>query len=179
MKICINAGHAPDGNPDPGACNESLGVRESDISLSISYLVKKYLQNVGYEINLIQSDSLQEICDTANYWGADLFISIHCNSADSKEANGTEVWAYAMSEQSHKIAQAIYTQIVTALNTTDRGVKKAIPGVNGLYVLTHTNMIACLVETAFISNDKDAQLLINKQDDFARAIARGVTDYEI
>jgi N-acetylmuramoyl-L-alanine amidase len=31
---------------------------------------------------------------------------------------------------------------------------------------------------AFIDNDDDAELLANRQDDFARAIARGVTDYE-
>jgi hypothetical protein len=30
---------------------------------------------------------------------------------------------------------------------------------------------------AFIDNDEDAYLLINRQDDFAAAIARGVTDY--
>ena len=29
-----------------------------------------------------------------------------------------------------------------------------------------------------IDNEQDAQLLRDKQDEFARAIARGVTDYE-
>ena len=48
----------------------------------------------------------------------------------------------------------------------------------GLCVLKHTDMPAVLVETAFIDNDEDAELLTNRQDDFARAIARGVTDYE-
>ena len=38
-------------------------------------------------------------------------------------------------------------------------------------------MAAILIETAFIDNDDDALLLINNQDDFARAIARGITDY--
>ena len=47
----------------------------------------------------------------------------------------------------------------------------------GLIVLKHTDMPACLVETAFIDNDDDTALLTNKQDDFARAIARGITDY--
>ena len=48
---------------------------------------------------------------------------------------------------------------------------------NGLYVLTNTDMPAVLVELAFISNEDDEKLLRNNQDDFARAIARGVTDY--
>ena len=35
-----------------------------------------------------------------------------------------------------------------------------------------------LVELAFIDHAGDAQLLRSQQDEFARAIARGVTDYE-
>ena len=38
-------------------------------------------------------------------------------------------------------------------------------------------MPAVLVELAFIDNEDDATLLGERQDDFARAIARGVTDY--
>ena len=55
--------------------------------------------------------------------------------------------------------------------------KIATPGVNGLYVLTNTDMPAVLVELAFISNADDVVLLTEKQDEFARAIARGITDY--
>lgn len=47
----------------------------------------------------------------------------------------------------------------------------------GLIVLKHTDMPAVLVETAFIDNNQDALLLINNSDDFAKAIARGITDY--
>lgn len=44
-------------------------------------------------------------------------------------------------------------------------------------VILNTGMPAVLVELAFISNKDDEKLLINAQDEFARAIARGVTDY--
>ena len=46
-----------------------------------------------------------------------------------------------------------------------------------LTVLKRTHMPAVLIETAFIDNDEDALLLINHADDFAAAIARGITDY--
>lgn len=75
------------------------------------------------------------------------------------------------------LQQSIQDQLVDSLGTTDRGVKKATPGINGLYVLTNTDMPAVLVELAFISNDEEEDMLSNHQDDFARAIARGVTDY--
>ena len=71
------------------------------------------------------------------------------------------------------LAECIQKQIVDSLGTVDRGVK-----VNQhLAVLRETVMPAVLVEVAFISNEDDVQLLINNQDDIARAIARGVTDY--
>ena len=47
-----------------------------------------------------------------------------------------------------------------------------------LLVLKYTGMPAVLVELGFISNVGDEELLATRQDDFARAIARGITDYE-
>ena len=76
------------------------------------------------------------------------------------------------------LADCIRYQIVDALGMVDRGSKGAKPGINGLYVLNNTGAVAVLVELAFIDNEQDAQLLRDKQDEFARAIARGVTDYE-
>lgn len=49
----------------------------------------------------------------------------------------------------------------------------------GLIVLKDTTMPSVLVETAFISNFEDVEKLVTHQDDFARAIARGITDYEV
>ena len=73
----------------------------------------------------------------------------------------------------------IQRQIVDALGTADRGVKGAVPHTdNSLYVLNNTDAVAVLVETAFIDNAEDEVLLRTKQDEFARAIARGITDFE-
>lgn len=177
MKVFLNPGHAPNGNPDPGAVNETTGLRECDVAKNVADLVAYYLNAAGVSTDVLQSDSLGEISQAANDSGADLFISIHCNSAEAAAATGTETWACAGSSAGHALAACIQNQIVDALGTVDRGVKTATPGVNGLYVLTNTDAPAVLVELAFISNDDDEQLLEEKQDDFARAIARGVTDY--
>lgn len=179
MNVFINPGHAPNGNPDPGAVNGNTGLRECDVALAVGDLVAHYLKAAGVGVkNVFQCDSLEEICDQANCSGADLFISIHCNSAEAAAATGTETWACAGSSAGHALAACIQTQIVDALGTVDRGVKTATPGVNGLYVLTNTDMPAVLVELAFISNPDDEEILANKQDDLARAVARGITDYE-
>ena len=177
MKVFINPGHCP--GVDSGAVNPNSGMQEADVALAIGQLVQKYLTDAGCEVQLLQSDNLMWdgegpcVCQTANDWLADIFVSIHCNAAGG-DARGTEVEIYPGSDASSKLGQCIQTQIVNSLGTVDRGLKER----PGLCVLKHTEMPAVLVETAFIDNDDDANLLANNQDDFARAIARGITDYE-
>ena len=176
MRIFLNLGHAPSGNPDPGACG--FGLRECDVAKNVADLVVGYLTAAGVEVvGNLQSDSLEEVVDVSNESEADIFISIHCNACNGN-ARGTEVWYYHRSANGELLADCIRNQIVDALGTADRGSKGAKPGVNGLYVLSNTGATAVLVELAFIDNEEDAQLLCDRQDDFARAIARGATDYE-
>ena len=174
MKVFLNPAHAPNGNPDPGAVNSALDLRECDIAKTIADLVEGYLNAAGVQVvGNLQSDSLGEITDTANASGADIFVSIHCNAFNAG-ARGTEVEVYPSSTEGRKLAECVQNQIVTSLGTVDRGIKDR----PNLYVLKHTDMPAVLVETAFIDNGEDAELLRDKSTDFAAAIARGITDYE-
>lgn len=167
MKIAINAGHCP--GLDSGAVGHR--VTEAEVTKEIGLAVVNYLANVGYETMFIQENELADICDKANDWGADLFVSIHCNAANGR-AYGTETFGYYGSELGSSLAHHIQSQIVNSIGTENRGVKEA-----GYYVLRHTDCPAVLVECAFIDNWSDETLLIEQADDFARAIARGVTDY--
>lgn len=190
MKVFLNPGH--DTKYDSGAvhydADGNVDLRECDVAAKIGTAVQKYLEAAGCECYLMQSDNLAPtpagrsdyddrqsttVTETANDWGADIFISIHCNAA-SGTARGTETECYSRMSNGGNLAQCIQDQIVSALGTVDRGVKE----MPGLIVLRHTDMPAVLVETAFIDNDDDAALLTEKWDDFARAIARGVTDHE-
>ena len=185
MKVFINPGH--DTTYDSGAVNPNTGLRECDVAAEVGALVVDYLEAAGCECQIMQSDNLAPtpagrssyddrqgatVTETANDWGADIFVSIHCNAANT-EAQGTEVECYG-GGAGEQLAQCIQSQIVDSLGTVDRGVKY----MPKLLVLKYTDMTAVLVEMAFIDNDKDAELLAGKTDEFARAIARGVTDYE-
>ena len=178
MKIFINPGHDQlelEGTPDydPGAVNEELGLRENEIALTIGEIVENYLTAAGCEVQLLQSESLSGIYEAANEWGADLFISIHCN-AFNETAHGVETLTHPTDREGHKLAACIQSQILdTFEELLDRGVKDR----DNLAVLNGTDMTAVLVELAFIDNTSDALLLRDRQDDFARAVARGVTDY--
>jgi N-acetylmuramoyl-L-alanine amidase len=179
MKVFINPGHAPNGRPDPGATNSSTGLRECDVALLISNKIAGYLRAVGYEVMVLQSNSLSEVVNAANAWDADLFISIHCNSFGDWSVKGTEVWYNDGSYNGKRLATYILNQMLGSIKLVNRGIKNAIPGKNGLYVLKNTDCPAVLVEAAFISNSDDEALLADekKRDQFAAAIARGVTDY--
>lgn len=189
MKVFINPGH--DIKYDSGAVhydtNVNVDLRECDVALKIGTAVQKYLEVAGCECYLMQSDNLaptpagrsdyndrqgMTVTETANEWGADVFVSIHCNAL-SGNARGTETECYIQTGNGGSLARFIQSQIIDSIDTVDRGVKE----MPGLLVLRYTDMPAVLVETAFIDNDDDALLLVQHWDDIARAIARGVTDY--
>ena len=83
-KIFINPGHCV--GVDPGACGN--GLKEADVVLKVGRRVEKYLQAVGLVTKVFQYDGLGEICADSDSWGADLFLSIHCNAATGS-ASGT------------------------------------------------------------------------------------------
>ena len=170
MKICINAGHCI--GFDSGAVGNFL--QEANVTKEIATIIYDDLKAVGYEVLFVQENELYDIVDISNRWGADLFVSIHCNASTNKSAKGTETFAYSPNSNGDKLAQCIQSQIINSLSTVDRGVKYA-----GYYVLKYTNCPAVLVETAFISNVSDEVILNSRNFDFAHAIARGVTDYKL
>lgn len=173
MKVFINPGHAPNGIPDPGAVNHTRGTQEWEVAADVGKLLERYLNNVGIATETLQDNSLGKICNAANASGADLFVSIHCNGYTTSNARGTETWYYEGSFNGRKLAMAIQAQIVSALGTVDRGIKPT----RGLYVIKYTDMTAVLVELGFITNDDDCVLMETRRDEYAAAIARGVTDY--
>ena len=177
-RVFINPGHDQldlrgTSDYDPGACNDYLELKENEVAAAVGDLVEDYLINAGCEVMNFQNESLADVCEKANDWPADIFVSIHCNAAQDETAHGTETFTYSSDREGEKLAECINNQLVDSLDLTDRGVKYG----DDLYVLKNTDMPAVLVEMAFISNTSDALLLRDSQDDLARAIARGVTDY--
>jgi len=188
MRIILDPGHSGR-NVDPGAVNQTTGLQEADVVLIISRLVESYLTAVGYEVKLTrfeweqpETDDLSYRTDVANGWGADVFVSLHCNSAVNFSAKGYEVWTSPGDTQGDKLATCLYQQIadefpdrVGRTDYADGDPDKE----SRFYVLVHTEAPACLIEMAFISNDEEAALLADGtwQDRYARAIARAVTDY--
>ena len=189
MRIVIDPGHAGR-NVDPGAVNSATGLQEADIALIVSRRVESLLLAAGHEVKLTrteweqaETDDLSVRTSLSNDWGAELFVSIHCNSAVSPNAAGYEVWTSPGDTEGDALATCIYAQI--AIEFPDRtGRADYSDGdpdkESRFYVLVHTDAPACLVEMAFISSDEEAALLSDSawQERYAGAIARGVADYD-
>ncbi len=168
--VCIDAGH---GGSDPGASGG-----ESTVNLAVAELVRKECEGQGFSVLMTRDDdyflTLDQRCVIANNAKADIFVSVHCNSAANTAAKGTEVY-YSYGENSIKLANYVYEHMIELVNTTPRGVKQ-----ERHYVTTYTkNMPAILCELAFLSNADDYARLHDKacQARWAEAICRGICDY--
>ncbi|MDB9341592.1 MULTISPECIES: N-acetylmuramoyl-L-alanine amidase family protein [Cyanophyceae] len=174
MKICVDPGH---GGTDPGAVGKDPFVlNEKDVNLSISLLLQKELEEKGHTVFLTRDTdiavSLSGRATFANNKNADIFISIHCNSAGTNKAEGIETWIFADSKAGRKIAESVQKSLVaTFSNHKNRGVKEA-----NFQVLRETEMPAILVECEFLSNPTQLQFLSDQenQEKIAKAITSGI-----
>jgi N-acetylmuramoyl-L-alanine amidase len=97
-RIVVDAGH---GGKDPGATG-ARGTLEKDINLRAALELAKLLKQEGtFEVMLTRADDtfvpLADRSRLANEFGADLFVSLHCNASHHAKDNGFEV--YFMSDK--------------------------------------------------------------------------------
>ena len=91
-RIVLDPGH---GGNDPGATGPT-GLKEKDVTLAIAHRIAPVLARQGVEVTLTRDDdrfvTLEERTARANAFGADLFVSIHCNAAENKTRKGVETY---------------------------------------------------------------------------------------
>lgn len=169
--VVIDAGH---GGHDPGAIGPG-GVREKDINLHVAARAAILLEQSGVGVVMTrwqdQFIELEERAALANRRNADLFVSIHADSAPNHSAQGFTVYvATAASADSYKAARAI-SQAMTGAGSDSRGVREA-----DYRVLVQTSCPAVLVELGYLSNAQDAARLRDPyfQNRLAQAIADGI-----
>lgn len=97
--IVIDAGH---GGHDPGSINRSLGLEEKDIALEVALRVGNYIKEHIPDMEVIYTRDDDTFVDLdergliATHAKADLFLSIHLNSARNSRAYGSEVFFLGM-----------------------------------------------------------------------------------
>ena len=181
MKILIDPGH---GGTDPGATFQDL--KEKDIVLDIALACAEKIQLFHWVGLTRTSDmfvSLSARVQIANWWRADLFVSIHCNAdPDSDEpgmpeAKGEEIWIYPNSYTGRHAAESIMEHVDSFFPEHPfRGIRET----KGLCVIRETNMPAILIETGFIDNISEHgafQGAVNRRR-IGLTLGRGLLDYD-
>jgi N-acetylmuramoyl-L-alanine amidase len=106
-RVVLDPGH---GGSDPGAIGPS-GLREKDVTLAIAKAVAPTIaRELGAEVRLTRGAdayvSLEERAAAGNAFEADVFLSIHCNAAETKHKRGVEVYVLdtARDELANRVA---------------------------------------------------------------------------
>jgi len=176
FEVVIDPGH---GGPDPGAIGIG-GIRETDVVLEISKIVKNLLSEKGVKVRLTRTNEvdldLPPRVSIANNTDADIFVSIHANASRGKrrDINGMEAFYYR-GWRGRLLAKRIQKQILrVSPGSPDRGVKQG-----RFYVIKNTRMPAVLVEIGFLTGRLDARRLekITHRKRLAYAIAKGILEY--
>jgi N-acetylmuramoyl-L-alanine amidase len=219
--VFIEVGH---GGIDSGAvrygADGEVDMLEKEVNLSVALKTASLLRFRGYTVVLSRGsavrpgrdedvngdgritnrDALQAVVDAANESGADVFLSLHSNSAWDATESGLEVYYCADREfagESRRLAGLVLDNLRRALQNI--GHDAAIRGVKDdtslyrwrswqghLFVLgpvrtssrraSHpraTQMPGALGEALFMSNDEEAAILASEEGQWA--LARGYT----
>jgi len=195
--VVLDPGH---GGHDKGAVSPRK-IYEKLLTRNIANRVRNLLQARGFTVYLTREDdrylTLSERCKIAARRKADVFVSLHADSAGTTaEGAGTFILSLPKHYSTHSYGkgtpstksspgnkfdianQALGTRIqqklIKSTGQNDRGVKRA-----RFQVLREAPCPAALVEMAFITNPKEERFVLTKsgQDKISRGIADGIAAY--
>ena len=168
--IAVDAGH---GGSDPGAIGPT-GVKEKDVVLAIAQLLHKLIVQQRLDIVMIRDTDtfvpLEDRGQIAARGGATVFVSIHANASTDANASGTQT--FYDNPNSQALAAAVLDEVSKTVGLAARGTTRA-----EFKVLVDSSEIpAILVETAFITNPREEQMLRDPtvQQAFAQSILKGI-----
>ena len=200
--IVLDPGH---GGTDSGAENQNgiSSESESRLTLKIANYVKQELEKSSQFVVYMTrtNDSYVGLSERVNYAAsknADILVSLHLNSADSKTANGAEIlvprtgrYNSKVAENAGQLAQDILKKLVSlglynrglVYRDSASGTKYPDGSTADYYAIVRQGLQAgipsIIVEHAFISSTVDAKFLDSEADlqKIGRADAEGIAQY--
>ena len=200
--VVLDPGH---GGTDSGAENQNgiSSESESKLTLKIANYVKQELEKSSQFVVYMTrtDDSYVGLSERVNYAAsknADILVSLHLNSADSKTANGAEIlvprtgrYNSKVAENAGQLAQDILKKLVSlglynrglVYRDSASGTKYPDGSTADYYAIVRQGLQAgipsIIVEHAFISSTVDAKFLDSEADlqKIGRADAEGIAQY--
>lgn len=180
---------------DPGHGGKTVGtsgggVVEKHLNLEVALTLQKLLENEGIDVVMARTSdtysSLQDRTNLAAKERCDLYISIHHNGAENKDARGITVYHQLFNDESKNLARAVLRNLVDKLGLSSRGLKtrQNSAGNDYYHVLRENKMPAILSEAGFLTNPEEAAIIKNKKygsrsfaEQEAHALLQGVLDF--
>ena len=189
--IVIDAGH---GGEDGGAVGVN-GLVEKDINLAIALALAEDLKANNFDVVLVRDgdysvgdQSLSTVAERkrsdtkrrvslVEETGDCLLVSIHQNQFSQSQYSGAQMFYSPNNEESAQLAECIRQSVVSSLQPENTRQNKEAG--EEIYLLTHCQVPAVLVECGFLSNPREAELLGQEtyQNDMAAAIYNGIIDF--
>ncbi|WP_310604416.1 N-acetylmuramoyl-L-alanine amidase [Anaerosporobacter sp.] len=185
--VIIDAGH---GGFDPGKIGVN-NAKEKDINLLIALKLEKLLEQNDITVIMTRetdeglyqaSDSnkknadLKKRVEIINSSDAVIAVSIHQNSFSEESSSGAQVFYHNKSPEGKILAEIIQEQVKETINDGNHRVAKSN---ESYYMLKKTECPLVIVECGFLSNWREAELLVSEkyQDKMAWAIHLGIMNY--
>jgi N-acetylmuramoyl-L-alanine amidase/uncharacterized lipoprotein YddW (UPF0748 family) len=166
-RIAIDPGH---GGRDVGALGFLADYPEKVLNLAIARLLAEELTSRGADVLLLDTTGGMELKDRvqkAENWNADLFVSVHNNTAPNAKATGTEVYYFYPFAKT--LAASAASQVSGQLSTDNRGAKQSY-----YHITLSSQMPSVLVECGFMTNQGEYEKLIKSKSQ--GRIATGIAD---
>lgn len=171
--IIVDPGH---GGMDEGCSFD--GVQEKEINLQIGLILREKLEEMGYQVWMTRDTDTYVAKEArvifANLCRADAYVSIHQNTYEDVRVCGVETWYDGTDpmRDSQRLAKLLHRYVL--LNTGANGREERDDA--QFCVTGKTRMPACLVETGFLSNEKEREKLVTPgyQEKIAQGIAEGM-----
>lgn len=181
--IVIDPGH---GGWDGGSIGTATEITEAELNLKVSKILKKYLENYGFNVILTRSSNLalgknkvedmEKRKQIIEKYNPTMVVSIHMNSFTDPSEYGTQAYYEDGDKSSKLLADSIQSQMTTILSNA-----REFANHGEYYILECSNIPTCIVECGFLSNPNDEALLNNEdyREKLAYSIYSGIVKYLI